>query len=351
MRHSVLYFPHIEIPDHNWLKASLLLWDDVRRIVPATYHPNDSAEVRAAVDAGLVKPVHLERQDLLGVTKKFNKFMDHIPFTPHGLESTSTSLLHPDKVDTTLYPLLDRYAIGEKNGGWIELPRHITRGYMFFLSQHVAKRRKLERATDTPEAFSVASYFSEKANFEEMFMNEKAPGFYASLIFEDIIPVNISEVPMTEVIKISERTRDERANFREKLLSFSRCMLECESEEYAKTLVLDHKAELLRAKSQLKASQGFLGELDKGSIFTMGIPTALTAFGGLVSATLNPFALHTLSFSLLIAGIAAYADFQRAKAAGPNPYGANYLISLDKRFRKHNSVPAFDKYFDEFIND
>lgn len=218
MRKSVLYFPHIEIPNHNWLKATLLFWDDVRRIVPTTYHPNDSAEVRAAVDSGLVKQIALEKQDLLGVTKNFHKFMAQIPFRPHGLESNSTSLLHPEKVDATLYPLLDKYAISEKNGGWIELPHQIVRGYMFFLSQHVAKRRKLERATDTPEAFSISSYFSEKANFHEMFMDENAPGFYASLIFEDLIPSNISDIPISEIIKISEKTKDERAIFREKLI-------------------------------------------------------------------------------------------------------------------------------------
>lgn len=351
MRQSVLYFPHIEIPDHDWLKATLLLWDDVRRIVPSGYHPNDSPEVRAAVDSGLVKGVLLEKQDLLGVTKRFNKFMDQIPFLPHGLEPNRTSLLHPEKVDATLYPLLDRYAIGERNGGWIELPRQIVRGYMFFLSQHVAKRRKLERATDTPEAFSISSYFSEKANFHEIFTEEKSPGFYASLIFEDIIPSSISSIPISEIIKISERTKDERTVFRDKLIAFSESMLNCESEEYAKTVIFDHKADLLKAKAQLKASQGFLGEMDRGAILTMGIPTALTAFGGLVSGGASPFALHTLSASLLISAVAAYADFNKIKASGPNPYGANYLVSLDESFRKNNAVPAFDRYLNEFIND
>lgn len=351
MRESVLYYPHIEIPDANWLKSALLLWDDVYRIVPQSYNPDDTPETKAAVDAGLVRPIRLERTDLLGISKEFKKFLKNVPFMPAGLEAGATSLLHPEKVDATLYPLLEQYAIGEKNGGWIELPKEIVRGYMFFLSTQVARRRKLERATDDKYAFAVSGYFSERANFGDALYDRESPGFYSSLIFDDLLPSHINQIPIKDVIRVAGQTRDERTLFRQELMKFSQGLCECESEEHAKTVINDYKCDLVKAMQALKAAHGFLGKEQKGSLFTMGVPVALTAFGGLISGGANPFGIHTLSSSLLIGAIAAYADFKKAKAAADNPYGAAYLVSLEKQFAGTGTFPAFDRYLEEFVND
>lgn len=351
MRASVLYYPHIEIPDSNWLKSALLLWDEVYRIVPQSYAPMDSEETRAAIDAGLVRPINLERQDLLGISKKFEKFLKSLPFTPAGLEAGDTSLLHPEKVDATLYPLLEQYAVGEKNGGWIELPKEIVRGYMFFLSTQVAKRRKLERATDNQYAFAVSGYFSERANFTENLYDRESPGFYASLIFDDLLPSNIQDIPIERVIRTAEATKNERTIFRQELMKFSSSLCECESKEHALTVVTDYKNDLVKARDQLKAAQGFLGKHERGSLLSMGVPVALTAFGGLISGGADPFGIHTLSSSLLIGAIAAYADFSKVTSATENPYGAAYLVSLDKQFAGTGTFPAFDRYLEEFVND
>ncbi len=59
MRESVFYFPHIEIENPQWLKPSLLLWDNVYRIVPKSYTPLDNDDTNRYVDAGLVRAVNL----------------------------------------------------------------------------------------------------------------------------------------------------------------------------------------------------------------------------------------------------------------------------------------------------
>ncbi len=135
MRTSVLYYPHIEIADPKWLKTVLLLWDHVYRIVPTTYAPVDDDDTKRAADAGLVRPVTLEKPDLQGIVADFHDFLESLPYMPAGLEPDGeVEQLHREKVDATLYPLLDEYAKGGTKGGWIELPREIVRGYMFYLS-------------------------------------------------------------------------------------------------------------------------------------------------------------------------------------------------------------------------
>jgi hypothetical protein len=319
---SVLYFPHIEIETPQWLKISLLLWDKVYRIVPKNYVPLDTADTKRAVDADLVRAVNLEPPDLQGISRAFERFLNDLPFIPAGLESGETSLLHPGKIDVNLYPLLEQYAQGGTKGGWIELPREIVRGYMFFLSTQVAKRRQLERCTDDKYSFAVSSYFSEEANFGERLYNPESPGFYSSLIFEDLLPSNVEHIPMDQIIRVAQNSRDERTAFREQLLKFTTALHKCESSDHASTIANDYKRDLIAARDRLKASQGFLGEHDRGSLLTMGIPVALTAYGGLIAGGANPFGIHTLSSSLLIGAIAAYADFRKAVSAAKNPYGA-----------------------------
>lgn len=43
---DALYYPYIHIPDVNWLKATLLCFPRVKRIVPSNFLPEDSEEVR-----------------------------------------------------------------------------------------------------------------------------------------------------------------------------------------------------------------------------------------------------------------------------------------------------------------
>ena len=93
-------------------------------------------------------------------------------------------------------------------------------------------------------------------------------------------------------------------------------------------------------KRGMKAAQGFMNKDDVGSLFSRGVPTALTAYGALVSGSANPFGLHTIGSSLLIGAAAAYFDYKRSRSAHSNPYGAAYLICLDKEFAGTHRFPA-----------
>ena len=60
---SILYYPHIEFQNEAWVKSCLLLWNHVYRIVPEGYTPNDSDEIKALVDADLVRNIKLDDKD------------------------------------------------------------------------------------------------------------------------------------------------------------------------------------------------------------------------------------------------------------------------------------------------
>ena len=75
---SILYYPHIEFQNEAWVKASLLLWNHVYRIVPNNYTPNDSDEIKALVDEDFVRNITLEEKDKNDTFDEFLRLCDKI---------------------------------------------------------------------------------------------------------------------------------------------------------------------------------------------------------------------------------------------------------------------------------
>lgn len=245
---------------------------------------------------------------------------------------------------------METYASGESKEGFIELPREIVRGYMFFLANQVAGRRGLARCTDDQYSFSVAAFFSEDANFEYIY-DVGAESFYASLVVQDLLPQHIGSIPMHKVLKAVEQSKDERAAFRSELIEFSERLLECESTEHARVIANDYTKGLIDAKSALRASQGFMNKDDIGSLFTVGVPVAATAFGAAAVNNPNPFHFWTIAPSLLVGAVAAYMDYRRVTSVKSNPSGAGYLLSLDRAFAGTGRLPSLSQHIEEFVND
>lgn len=59
MAETGLYYPYMRIEDEGWLRATLLLFDQVQRIVPQHEVAGDSAAIRRYIEAGLLGPAPL----------------------------------------------------------------------------------------------------------------------------------------------------------------------------------------------------------------------------------------------------------------------------------------------------
>src|SRR5580704_6013185 len=94
---SILYYPTIEFQSDTWLKAAICVWEKVYRIVPFSYKPHDSDEVKEAIDAGLVESIKLEKEDLAKAASDFQSFMD-------GADTFPASLSGYDNIDIRIHP-------------------------------------------------------------------------------------------------------------------------------------------------------------------------------------------------------------------------------------------------------
>ncbi|MBI2999697.1 MAG: hypothetical protein HYY46_14800 [Deltaproteobacteria bacterium] len=156
---EVLYFPSIEFYDDSWLKGALCHWDKIYRIVPPSYTPKDSDEVKEAVDAGLVESINLSSGDLSDTAEKFIEFWDSAPFVPAGFKGYDEEpiRLHPEKVDERICGQL--YALSQRidQEGFLSLSKEVANSYMLFLSESVSRRRLIPKITDDVDMFTAAS--------------------------------------------------------------------------------------------------------------------------------------------------------------------------------------------------
>ena len=92
----ILYYPSIEFQSTEWVKSSLLLWDAVYRIVPEGYEPIDNDEIRAFVDAGLIRNIVPTDDEKKSIEKKFKrtcKQLESPQYRPAGLQSSDYDLI------------------------------------------------------------------------------------------------------------------------------------------------------------------------------------------------------------------------------------------------------------------
>ena len=346
---SILYYPHIEFQNEAWVKSSLLLWDHVYRIVPEDYTPIDSDEIKALVDADLVRSIKLDDKDREETFDEFLRLCDKLDNRlPAGLAPSDEDRIHPDKIDKRLYPYLD--LIGEHfidDYRWLHLSKELARGYMFKLSQVVARIRNLNRGTDDLDAWSISPFFCENANFGEFLQDPDAKGFFCSVTLEDVIPENIGEVNSCDLISFVNNRKDERKLLREKFNDFTSHLAMISNLDYAGQIEMDFVNELMESKEEYRKSMDKWKDIPALAVST-GVPVSLTAFGTLSTFQGNPFSLLRIAGSLVMGAICSYADFYRAKKRRAPSY-SSYLIGVDKLC---NNVRG-ESYtrLEEFIND
>ncbi|HHP1041088.1 TPA: hypothetical protein ACR3S6_004879 [Bacillus thuringiensis] len=348
---SVLYFPSIEFSSDEWIKSSLLIWDKIYRIVPKNYKPIDSLVVKEAQESGLIENIILEEEDVTQTGNEFLKFCDSIPFTPAGLEAGDYEFVHIDKIDTRLYPFLEKIVHHFNHEGFLRLSKELARGYMFYLSNTVATRRNLVRATDNRDSWTIAPYFTENANFQDYVFDRSAEGFYSSLIVKDLLPANLSAIDIKDIISFSSKRIDQKEEFRHVLNEFSQDINKIESKEFAISKIEEFKTRLETSKKELRKSMDFAGNINLHSLFVTGIPVSLTAYGGFIGAGADPFGLYTLFGSFMLGAVASYQNYNTVKSQDRSNQHISYLIDLDKELATKKVYPRFSSMFEEFIND
>ncbi len=349
---SILYYPTIEFRDINWIKSALLIWDNVYRIVPNDYRPNDCDEIRYAIDKGKIKNITLEEIDLTDTYNKYKDFLENLSLIPDGLAEgySKPERIHRDKIDARLYPVLEDLS-KKYDAEWFELSPVLARGYMMYLSQTVAENRKFSRATDNADSWIMSAYMNERGNFSEFVYDTSAQGQYCSVELLDLIPTNINQVDLKKIIENADKTYDVRSEFRSIANGLLNDIASCNTNDGTYEVVEKYKKNLNNIKKEFKKSTDFnIIELGRSSL-TVGVPTALTTFGALYTMS-GEVSSKELFSSFSIGFVAAMADYNRIKTQNRGPELGTYLIDMDSSYKNmHGLNKGLEYRMDQFIND
>jgi hypothetical protein len=348
MRDSVLYFPSIRFQSERWLKASLLVWDKVYRIVPTDYRPDDGDEVLVAEGEGMVRSLAPEQADLTAAAARFERFWENLRtmpagFSPHGPRET----VHVDKIDSRLYPILEE-AAGAVSGSSVTLPRELARAYMLILAEEMARRRNLILATDNPDAWVMEAYVHHEGDFSDFVFDTGAQYQYCHISFSQLLPLDVADLPMKRISEIARTSGELRKEFRDVAAGFVERLTQCESEAHAVQLASDFRNRLTDSMETVRRHLLPFNRSGLTSLLTLGAPIAAFALPALVPGIEG--ATRIVLPGLIAVGlVAALSDYYR-----PRPHtdavGA-YLLDVDRSRSHRGAIPDLRATMEEFIND
>ena len=350
----ILYYPSIEFQSMDWVKSSLLLWDNVYRIVPKGYEPNDNDEIRAFVDAGLIRNIMPTDEEKKGFKKRAERTyrqMDSSNYRPAGLQSTGYARIHKDKIDSRLYPFLEEVSkdIDFNSGEWIKTPDSFAKFYMFVLSKIIAESRNMNQGTDNPDKWTIGQYFSNKGNFGDYVKNPSAKSYLCSLVLDDLIPQDIGAISVKDIIDFSKQRHDERVMFRTRIDGLMNKMSQVKSQEQAYDIEKDFVNQVEQDKERLKESMSFAHHQGVGKSIMTGINLSFGAMSALGWSG-TPFTLQHLSATILFGAVGAFLNHRKVKQES-NPSDISMLVGIDSLKRTLPINIGCMSSLDAFVND
>jgi hypothetical protein len=354
---SVLYYPSIEFMNDSWVKAALLFWDKIYRIVPESYKPNDSDEICIAKSEGFVEDIKLNYDDLKATAEDFEKFSSTLEFIPAGFGSTTYEVdLHHEKLDKRLQAFFTTKFGSYDKRGFYSVPSDIASGYMFFLASTASKRRNIAKLTDTRDMFAAMAYFDVNGQFDEILNDASREEQYANIVIENLIPADIECIAMAKVIELHKKIAKYKNEFRESIIELNNTISCIEDVEFAKKEIDTFKRQIMDVNtfrtSEIKSYSKHLCN----ALLTIGVPTTIQVYFSLFGINPDPYDLFKITASVnagLIASLSASAskDHRQQWKSSEATY---YLKIRDSLGAKDNAHIAFDNMpylFDEFIND
>ncbi|MCF6297833.1 MAG: DUF6236 family protein [Flavobacteriaceae bacterium] len=335
-----LYYPYIHLTNKNWLKHAFLFWDKISRIVPSSFEPQDDEDIiRIRQETNFLIDYHPDKWVINDTFRNFAEYLTHNSRMIRDLRHfehrhhfdkeykemfiymqnrtmLNGTYIHIEKIQPDLAETL--YVMGLAIPGkhewssWIKIDNEIGALYMTYLAKSISKEKSIPIVTDTSDYYlNTNSNNNYRHTFEEKL---------GCLLIDVVMPKNINNVTMKQLINIRNKYDDQRLNFFNKINELSSTLptidnksaLEDALNHYIKTLGNDTK-EL----KKIYESNGIEAMLKPLAI---SMPTALASLSSWI-----PAENKILGFG--IGGVGAL-------------YGVvSYFNELDKRHRETQKNP------------
>lgn len=269
MNRTILYYPTINISNDDWIRNSLLYWDDISSIVP---HGGDQFRLNPNLqyleDEDLYRPIRpealiFEAEDSQLVRRFENEFIDSLndpvrqskqfptysksqlqrPDRPDFYE------IHNNKVSKRISEVLNEKGLvvpDSLNEEWILFERDTAIRYMSVLAKYLAEidRENIVVGTDSRQY--------ENLNFQNSPRKERIPCI--GTILNNILPSPAPGTAFETIVDFKRRRRDELLRFRQVISDFEVQISTAEDLQEIKRIMIDFSENLETGVNDINAS-------------------------------------------------------------------------------------------------
>jgi len=357
MINNALYYPYINFLNPDWVKGMALFYENIYRIVPDNVIPNDPEEIQPLLeDPAIGRMIDPSRYS---VSASENFINDKSSWSAASFKcddeeqvEDTLSRIHEAKIDEQVKKLFNSLGY-EKKDDWHYVPIELASHFMLYLANEIAKKNQLNLITDDWAPWTAISYYNLNGSVEGYVPlyeqnNEYSDDPFAlfSLIVSNIVPLNISEIPCSDILRFRAKRKDEIKRFRETIYN-----LYCELQKLDDPVVredaittkineliiakkeYENSADVIKAKGWFGVSfmglsapvtLGNLLNIPSASVVTLGI-TSL-ALGGIFNIKSTKSQLIELQKKSPVSALVAMTDsFYRYDKPRKRKVGMNYL--------------------------
>lgn len=361
MNRTILYYPTIDIPRNDWLRHSLLYWDEVSSIVPKSWDDrfliNLSPEIHYLLDEGQFRPIKPE--DLISKgdnwqefenfqqefqecvsSPNFRKFINDrrqsfSQYRIHQNKVGETYKVHANKTSDSIYSFLKEQGLANRDGDseWINFESNTALLYMSLLAKYLAD-------IDSNQTTIGTDYVSyEKFNFKRVSEKDGFP--VVSFILNNVLPTPRENVPFEKIISFKKKREQNLRHFKKTMSDFQSKISDASSNAEMKEIAINFQETLLKGVDDLTAvlkDNRIDFEIKSlKSLINLKTPTsivtALTAAGAVINSKFN-FISVPLNLTVLGLGV-----------IGTMELTANFIDNRNKERAKLRESPFSYVYY------
>ncbi|MFS0673643.1 DUF6236 family protein [Ornithinibacillus sp. 179-J 7C1 HS] len=322
MRRTILYYPNIEIPNNDWLRKSLLYWDEVSSIVPRSIENDlfaNSSLISQLRDEGEFRAIYPDQlmlsevygdfeREVINKLKGYKRFIERNEIASRKILRSNSldSFVHNEKISNRLNTILEQMDVFSSIGDWKSFDNQLANIYMATLAKYTALADANYTVIGTDQYDPINLMYPIKYATKRPLLN-RTPIVNLSL---NILPTPMSDVPIETIIRFKRRYREELLSFRKQVNQFEVEISNSESIEQIKEQLMLFKEKIEKeTREAIRMLKGarinfFLSSIK--SLLDVKSPTlmaTLTAFAGDRFVNLPP------TVSLAGVGIAGTVDF------------------------------------------
>src|SRR5574343_305298 len=367
MNRTILYYPTIDIPRGNWLRHSLLYWDEVSSIVPKSWNGNQlielSPEIEYLMDEGQFRPIKPEDlitksdnwENFENFQQEFREIVSSVQFRSfinrrqsngqykihsnkiennyriHSNKVEGNYRVHSNKTSDSIYNFLRELNLASRDGEneWINFEQNTALLYMSLLAKYLAD-------IDSNQTTIGTDYYTyEKFNFKRVSENEGFP--VISFNLNNVLPTPKSNVSFEQIIQFKKKRSDNLNHFKKTITEYQRKMAECKKQDDIKENAINFEETLLNGVNDLAAvlrdQRIDFGVKTLKSMINLKSPTIITAIGTAVVSKTN---LVEIPLNMGIIGIASMGALELT---------ASFIDNRNKKMAKLRESPFSYIYY------